>query len=179
MIQSVRRALLGAGPGQGRVAPFAADLVDSLDGASAHDHSAATAGAQDRTEHHLRAGPGAVHGLGERETVGVVLHADRAAQHAFKVLVERLVVEPNAVGVTHQARRGRQGARHAHAHPGPRRAGVLFDERDNLADRFQSLIVVARVGESDAGDHLTVVGQSRGLDLRTPKIDANPYHSGS
>ena len=97
------------------MAPLSADSLVSLQDVPPNYDACADSGTEDDAEHH--GGPLArtVRGLGERETIRIIHHADRPPHDRFEVPVERVAVQPCRVRVHHDTRRGRQGPGDAHA----------------------------------------------------------------
>src|SRR5690349_7154821 len=82
--------LVVARPGQRVVAPLAGDAVTAVEHRAVDHDAAADARAQDDAEHHAGACSGAVLRLGDGEAVGVVAHANPAANARLDVSLERL-----------------------------------------------------------------------------------------
>src|SRR4029079_5020789 len=109
------RPFVVARPGQGIVPPFAGNAGAAPDHLLIDDEAAADPGAEDDAEHNQLAGRRAVDSLGQGEAVGVVLHADRAAERGLEVALEGLTVEDGAVRVLQNIGLGRQRARRGDA----------------------------------------------------------------
>src|SRR5260221_5762579 len=111
-----RAGTLGIGwPGQRIVAPFAGDGIDAGKQPAADDDAAADPGPEDDAEDRPCAGGGAVDGLREGKTVGIVGHPDLARERGRDVAVERMADQASRISVLDQAGSGRDGARHSDA----------------------------------------------------------------
>jgi len=89
--------------GQRVVSPFACDGVGAVQHAAMRHNAAAHASAEDHAEHDIRAGRGAIGGLGQGKAVGVVGKANFPAQSGLHVLLERPADEAGGIAVFHQA----------------------------------------------------------------------------
>ena len=161
-------------PRQGVVSPLACDAVRSGPDLLIEDPARAGPRAHDEPEHQARAEPSAVHGLGEREAVGVVRHADRPPDRAFQILVERGAVETHGVGVAEQAGARREGARSADAHAAGLIAELLLQADDELGDGAVNAHPILGGGHPLLEEDLALARQHHPLDLRASEIDADP-----
>ena len=162
-------------PRQRVVAPFAGQPVGAAEHAAVHRDAGAHAGAQDRGEYHRRAGAGAVGGFGQGQTVGVVGHPHRLAQHRFEVGLQRAPVQTHRVRVLDPPRRG-QAAGCAQA-DAARPGGDVARRRHQRVDGLQGGRVVAGRGRAALAPQLAALRrQQHRLDLAAAQVDAQRVH---
>ena len=173
------RHLVGCGPGQGIVAPFAADTARAVEDAAVDDDPGAASRAENDADDSAGAGGGPVAGLGERKAVGVVGKPHRLADGRGQVGSECAAVEPGRVCVLDSAgaRRERAGGRHtdgggASAVAGARRVGEqALHHRRNGRDR--RVVVVARRGNALARPLVAGSVHHHAFDLGAAQINSD------
>lgn len=79
--------------------PFAGDMLRAFVQFSMKYNAAAHARAQNHAEYRAVFFPRPVERLGQRKTVGVVGDADCAVQDFFEIILDRLAVEADSVGI--------------------------------------------------------------------------------
>ena len=163
------------GPGEGVVAPFPGDGVGPFHGKAADDEAAADAGAEDHPEHHVGSGGGAVGGLGDGETVGVVGKTNRAPERHSQIRLERSTDEPGGIGVLDQAGGGRDGAGDGDA-DACRGAGACLEAGDQFGDGGDGgLVTAGRRGDAQARLLGPVRRQRHAFDLGAAEVDADTH----
>ena len=156
--------------------PLAAHRVDALDELAAHDDAAAHARPDDHAEHDLRAEPRAVHGLRQREAVGVVRDLHGTLEQPLEIDAQVAAVEPGRIAAVHDAGVAVHRARHADADALRRAFGLRLEFEHQAVDRAQAAVVIVPRGRDARPDALRAVGTERDpLDLRPAEIETHPH----
>ena len=154
------------------MAPLAGHAVAALDQPAVDHQTPAAAGAEDDGEDHRAVRARAVHGFGQGHAVGVVGHAHGTLQPPLQIVMQRKAVQPDAVGVAHQARHRRDRAGHADPDAREALARLRLDRLHERGDGFEQGVVGAGIGPTDSGDDLAVGSDGRGLDLGAAEVDS-------
>ena len=163
--------VLGVGPRQRIVAPFAADAVQTGHHLAVHDNTAAAAGAQDNSEYNLLAGGRAIGRFRQRETIRVVLDTDRTRQEFAEVAVERVAVHPNGVGVFYHAGGGHDGAGNTHADTAAH-GQFRLGRTDQTGHTAQRRFVAAGIWHAPAQHRRSLRIEHDNFDFRAAEIYA-------
>ncbi len=136
-------------------------------------------GSNNDTKHHRRSGRSSVGRLGQRETVGVVAESQWLSDESLQILMQRFAVEPDRVGVLHQAGRRGNGAGDANAN----RAGLPELTQEGCCqvrnDAKGCIVVAARCRYSAAQTHVSLIIQGEGLNLGAADVEADFHVTGS
>ena len=133
-------------PRRWRMAPFTRNTVDAGEAAPVNGDAASNPGAENRAEHHRRAGSGAIHRLGEHETVGVVSQRHRARQDPGEIGAEWPPRQPGQIYRPHRARLRIHHSRQ----PEPYRQALApdpgFQPGHDVGQRRQGLVIADGCG---------------------------------
>ncbi len=114
----------------------------------------------------------AVQRLGQGQAVGVVRHADLAAQRGFEIVLERPAVEPGRIGIADKA--GARAERAGHAEADSAGTDLALHRHDQIAHRQHGAVIAARIGDSLAQEERPRTVECGDLDLGAAKVDAEP-----
>jgi hypothetical protein len=118
------------------MSPFTGDGIGSAKQTPIHHQTTPNPGAKNDAEHHLGALPGAVTGLGQRQTVRIIGQSHRATESLLQILLQQLVVETGGIAILHATGDCRRRARRADAH-GRSSSGDLAGRSDQIDDSLQ------------------------------------------
>lgn len=169
-------AITGGAEGvDGHVAPFAADGLGAGPDVAVDDESAAAPGAHDDAEDHAVAAGGPVEGFGEGEAVGVVFDAEGALDEAFEVVMERVAVEAEGVGVFEEAGVGGEGAGGSDAEGVFGGASFVEDVAVEGGDAFEDgrISLFGQGGDAAADEDVAVGIEDCAFDLGAAEVDAD------
>jgi hypothetical protein len=150
---------------------------DTLEAAMhlAIDHQpAAMARADDDAEDDMRALPRTIEGFRDRQAVGVVRQAHRAAERLFQIAAERTTIEEGGVGVADETRLRGRAAGNADADRALP-AGIRLDKRDEFPDRLDAGLVALRRRDASPREQIAFGTEADGFHFRSAPIDADQH----